>query len=142
MLRIVILLFIIFITVSSCDSKIEDPVIIPDGIYVGTFRRTPAWQFSQTANITITFSDDTWSGQSDSIDFPILGQGTYKIENKMIIFTNLRDVSPGSDTTLILSGEFQFDKSNTLLEIYRYYYSPVWGWDIPDEDRYSLTKKK
>jgi hypothetical protein len=142
MVRIVIIIFVLVSTVACEDSIKEDPYKIPDGVYIGTFIRTPAWQLSDTANVTITFSNNSWTGQSDRIDFPILGEGAYKIENKLINFTNLTEVIPGFDTTLILSGEFQFNKSNTSLEIFRYYYSPVWGWDMPDEDHYTLIGKK
>jgi hypothetical protein len=142
MIRIIIGILTVFITATCCDSKIEDPNEISDGVYVGSFSRTLAWGSPQIANVTITISNNSWSGKSDKMNFPILGQGTYKIENKMIKFTNSSDIIPESDTTLILSGEFQFKQTKKLLEIYRYYYSPVWGWDMPDEDHYSLTRKK
>ena len=76
------------------------------------------------------------------MNFPILGEGTYKIENNIIKFTYFSDINPESETTLILSGEFQFKQTNKLFKIYRYYYSQVWGWDMPDKDHYSLTLKE
>ena len=141
MARIITVIFFILITI-ACDDQIkEDPNKISDGVYVGAFKRTPAWQLSQTANVSITFSNNSWSGQSDKTDFPVLGDGTYKIENKLIIFTNHSEVTPEFDTTLILFGEFQFNINNSSIEFYRYYYNPTWGWDMPDEDHYTLIKK-
>jgi hypothetical protein len=142
MVRIIILILTVFIAVTSCNSKIEDSYKISAGVYMGSFSRTLAWGSPQIAEVTLTFSHNSWSGTSDKINFPVLGQGTYKIENRMIKCTNSSEFVPESDTTLIFSGEFQFKQTYKILEIYRFYYSPVWGWDMPDKDHYILTKKE
>ena len=139
MRRIVTAIFLVVIAVTCDDPIKDDPSKIADGVYIGTFIRTPAWMRSDSANVTITFNDNSWTGQSDRINFPVLGEGTYKIENELMFFTNLIEVSPGVDTTLILSGRFQFTKNKTQLEIYRYYFG--WGFEMSDEDRYILVKK-
>lgn len=118
----------------------SEPDKIQEGIYKGTFSRVISFGPRDTSNVIINFSSDTWFGQSDSLNFPVLGQGTYKVENDLIVFTNQTNVAEDFDTTLILSGNYQFNFSYTRVEIYRYYPNEMWVWDWPDVDRYILTK--
>ena len=142
MIKIISAMLLLLVTV-ACDDQINENLTnISDGTYIGIFCRTPAWQQSDTSNVTISFHNNSWTGYGDKINFPVLGEGTYRIENELIIFTNLTEVISGIDTTLVLSGEFQFKISNTSIEFYRYYYNPTWGWDMPDEDHYRLFKNQ
>jgi len=116
----------------------SEPDKIQEGIYKGTFSREIMWMPRDTSKVIISFSSDTWFGQSDSLNFPVLGQGTYKVEDDLIVFTNQTSVEEDFDTTLILSGYYQFNFNNTGVEIYRLYFNLFWdGFDI---DLYDLTK--
>ena len=118
----------------------DKPDKIQDGMYKGTFSRVISFGPRDTSNVIINFSSGTWSGQTDSLNFPVLGQGTYKIENGLILFRNRTNIAEAIDTTLVLNGDYQFNFSYTHIEIYRYYPNKVWVWDWTDEDRFILTK--
>jgi len=54
-----------------CCKKTNSSFLIPDGIYTGTFQRQTSTG-GQTSNVTITFSANNWSGQSQFATYPAL----------------------------------------------------------------------
>ena len=142
MVKLLPLILIITLATICCETYKVEPEIEPDeiqeGIYKGIFIREIMWHRPDTSNVIISFSSDTWFGQSDSLNFPVLGQGTYIYEDDFIVFTNQTNVDEEVDTLLILSGYFQYNINIKDIEIYRGYLNVYWdGFDI---DRYVLTK--
>jgi len=104
------------LVLSSCESDQTLSLKIPDGTYSGTFQRKHAFGIGEgTATVSITFSSNTWTGQSDKTNFPALCHGTYEIENNKIIFTNLCVFTADFDWSLILSGDYDLSLSSDSL---------------------------
>lgn len=87
MKNILFIICLVIILGTSCEKSQSDK--IPDGLYTGIFQRQQAFGEGNTANVTLTFSSNTWTGQSDKPSFPALCNGAYKIEKEKITFLNL-----------------------------------------------------
>ena len=132
------LLFALVLTcLSGCDKDTHNYPKVPDGIYVGTFQRELSWYENDTANITMTFSSNTWSGYSDKIKYPALCKGTYSIEGDTIIFENQCVWTAEFDWGLILSGKYVIKSIGSTIEFYRDYRSATSG---KSSDRYKIKK--
>jgi len=139
MTRFLLVIVIIILTSIGCESKHNAPDNIPDGIYTGTFQRQQAFGGGEIAQVTITFSSNTWTGQSNMQKYPALCHGTYKLDNQKITFANDCAWTAEFDWSLILSGEFDFHLNNNQLTIIRSFLGPstdTWS------DNYTLTKQK
>jgi len=128
MKTIVKYLMTVAIPLISCAGCQEDDLKatkISDGIYVGTFVRDAIWVDDENiANITITFSSNTWTGASDIIKYPALCNGTYSINGDKIIFENDCAWTAEFDWSLILSGEYDIKEINdNSIEFHRDYRS-------------------
>jgi hypothetical protein len=135
--RLLFIIVTIILTINGCESKHNAPDKIPDGIYTGTFQRQQAFGGGEIVQVTITFTSNTWTGQSSFQKYPALCHGTYKLDNQKITFTNDCIWTAEFDHSLILSGEFEFELINNQLTIIRSYLGPstdTWS------DNYSLTK--
>ena len=136
MKRLISLLLFIFLISFGCESELDK---IPDGVYSGTFQRQLAFGGGEIANVTITFSSNSWNGHSDKPNYPSLCQGTYEIQKKKIIFANLCKFTADFDWTLILSGEYDFTINDKQLEIVRSDLGPATDtWT----DKYTLIKQE
>lgn len=133
-----ILVFALFLTcLAGCEKETQNYTTVPDGIYVGTFQREPVWAENDTANITITFYSNTWSGYSDKIKYPALCKGTYSIAGDTIIFENQCAWTAEFDWSLILSGKYVIKSMGRTLEFYREYRSATSDTYV---DRYKIKK--
>jgi hypothetical protein len=122
---------------AGCDKDIQNNTVKPDGVYVGTFRRELVWGESETANITMTFSANTWTGYSDKIKYPALCKGTYSIVGDTIVFENECVWTAEFDWSLILSGKYIIKSKGSSIEFYRDYRSATSDTYV---DRYKLRK--
>jgi hypothetical protein len=129
----------VILIISACESDHNYPVKIPDGIYTGTFQRQLAFGGGDTSHVSITFSSNTWAGQSDRIHYPALCHGTYTIDKQKIIFTNECPWTAEFDGSLILGGEYNFTLNGTQLDFTRDYHNPTNDTYI---DVYKLTKQE
>jgi hypothetical protein len=116
MKKLIPLLLIAIIAVPACETDLDK---LPDGSYTGTFQRQSPSGSGEIANVTITFSSNSWTGQSDKDKYPALCHGTYKLDNTKIIFTNDCPWTAEFDWSLILSGEYTFELRGEHLEIIR-----------------------
>ena len=117
----------------SCK-KTNPDLVIPDGTYVGTFQRLTSGS-GQTSNVTITFSANSWIGQSQFAKYPALCNGTYKangVDN--ITFENACPWTAEFDWTLILSRDYKIKVVGNNVEISRDYNGTF-------KDIYNLTKQ-
>jgi len=140
MKKVALIFWISVLILDSCESDKTLNLKIPDGTYTGTFQRKHAFGLGEgTANVSITFSSNTWTGQSDKTYFPALCNGTYEIENNKIIFTNLCTFTANFDRSLILSGDYDFSlKSDSLIFFHNSIGPTTDAWI----DKYFLSKEK
>lgn len=104
----------------SCK-KTNPDFVIPDGTYVGTFQRVTTVG-GQLSNVTITFSVNNWTGQSEFAKYPALCHGTYKVSGgDDVTFENACPWTAEFDWTLILSQDYKFKIVGDSLEISRSY---------------------
>jgi hypothetical protein len=139
MKKTLISVMILAIIIASCESDHENTTEIPDGIYSGTFQRQLAFGGGDIANVSITFSENTWSGQSDKPKYPALCHGTFSLEKGKIIFTNECAWTAEFDWSLILGGTYDFTLDGNQLLISKGYSGPSTdAWT----DKYILTKQE
>ena len=132
---IFVLLF--FISCEKKDEQIDRK--IPDGKYTGTFHREIVWSDNDTANITMTFSSDKWTGNSEKMYYPALCKGTYKIIGDTIIFENECFWPAHFDWSLILGEKYAFKQTENVIEFSRDYRSATTDTYI---DIYRITREK
>ncbi len=126
-----ILCFIIF---SISCKKTNTTASIADGTYTGTFQRLTSTG-GQISNVTITFSANNWTGQSEFAKYPALCKGSYTTDsNGNITFENSCPWTAEFDWTLILSRDYKIKVERNTIEIRRDYNNA--GSDI-----YKLTKQ-
>jgi hypothetical protein len=128
-----ILLFLLILL--SCESEKENSIKIQEGTYVGTFQRQGSLSLGPISNVTITFSADTWSGQSNNSKYPALCHGTYSYKGQSLIFTNECIWTAEFDSSLILGGDFSYSFDGDHLQLTKTL-SPG------RYDRYNLTRQE
>ena len=117
----------------SCKKTSSDAVI-PEGTYVGTFQRLTS-EGGQLSNVTITFSENNWTGQSQLAKYPALCRGAYKAGGyNKVTFENACPWTAEFDWTLILSGEYKLSLRGNTIEISKEYNGAF-------KDIYKLTKQ-
>ena len=130
--RVSLLLCLILFAISC--RKTNPAFIITDGTYVGTFQRLTS-SGSQISNVTITFSANSWKGQSQFSKYPALCSGTYKTTGAdNVTFENNCPWTAEFDWTLILSQDYKIKLVGSKLEITREYNGVY-------TDIYNLTKQ-
>lgn len=137
MKKLLFAIWIIIISSTSCEKSHNDK--IPDGTYTGTFQRQLAFGGGNIANVVLTFTSNTWTGQSDMLHYPALCHGTYTINNGKIIFTNDCIWSADFDGTLILGGEYALNLKGIQLGFIRDDRGPSVDTYV---DVYALTKQE
>ena len=135
-----ILFFIcVLLAFVSCEKEEEIQKQISEGTYVGTFQRQIVWAESDTANITLTFNGNQWSGSSNFEKYPALCHGTYFIVGDSIIFGNDCAWTAEFDWSLILAGKYLLTKTGNRIEFSKDYRSATSDTYI---DKYILTKQE
>lgn len=131
MLRyIAVCLFGLALLTGSCKKENNQPPV-PEGTYTGTFQRIGG----PVSNVTLTFSGNSWSGQSDTPQYPAICQGSYSstIEGD-IVFEQDCFWTANFDWSLILNGEFDFTLNGRDIELVKTYASGM-------RDVYRLTRQ-
>lgn len=133
MRRMLLILLCLTLFAVSCN-KTNFAFIIPDGTYTGTFQRQTS-AGGQISNVTISFSENTWTGQSQFEKYPALCHGTYKMNDAgNITFENACPWTAEFDWTLILGEDYKVKVVGKGVEITRDYNSVY-------KDVYKLTKQ-
>ena len=129
------LFILLYLTLFAISCRKTNPAfIITDGTYVGTFQRLTL-NGGQISNVTITFSANNWTGQSQFSKYPALCSGTYKTTGaNKVTFENACAWTAEFDWTLILSQDYEIKLVGNKLEITREYSG---GYT----DIYNLTKQ-
>jgi hypothetical protein len=135
--KIVLILGLIFLF--SCDKEEQISRKIPDGNYTSTFKREFVWFDCGIANITMTFSSNKWTGESERVKYPALCKGTYKIIGDTIIFENECGWTAEFDWSLILAGKYVLKQTENVVEFSRDYCSATNDTYI---DRYIIKREQ
>ncbi len=99
--------------------------LINKGRYVGTFQRNTSTA-GQISNVTITFSANNWTGQSQYAKYLALCHGTYIAKGtNSISFENACPWTAEFDWTLILSQDYKITIAGKDIEIFKERYMKV-----------------
>jgi hypothetical protein len=133
MRHIFIALFCSILFAISCKKTNPDSLIL-EGTYAGTFQRLTSGG-GQISNVTMTFSSNNWTGQSQYAKYPALCHGTYTINGTgKVTFENACPWTAEFDWTLILSQDYKIKVTGNNIEISRDYNGSY-------TDIYKLTKQ-
>jgi hypothetical protein len=101
-------LTLIGLTVFAASCKKTNPAFfIVDGTYNGTFQRQTSTGGS-ISNVSITFSENNYTGQSDVPRYPAICHGAYIVKRSdSITFQNACFWTADFDWSLILSGDYK-----------------------------------
>lgn len=113
----IVVIFSTLLALGACN-KSNSIATIPNGTYSGTFQRLNS-NGGQISNVTITFNNGTWTGQSQFPKYPALCNGTYTVKNGMVDFANSCAWTAEFDWSLILSNKYQYNYSNNILMMKR-----------------------
>lgn len=111
------LFFLINIFFISCGPDKEDPVVIQPGTYKGQFYHTSQNTNIDPSNVTLTFTDQKFSGSSDKTYFPAICNGSYKVTDQEIEFINGCSWPANFDWNYILNGKFKIKVTGNSLEL-------------------------
>jgi hypothetical protein len=106
------------------------------GTYTGTFVR---WLGKEgaSANVKITFTGMAFIGNSDSLNYPSICNGSFQtFGSDSIRFINQCDFPANFDWTLILNGSYKLIQDGDSMYIRR-----VIGDLVYEEDVYSLVRQ-
>ena len=119
-IRYVILFLSVLGLSGSCEEKNKEEIkTIEPGVYKGQFMRASPIAKYAPSNVTIEFTFNQFSGQSDMTNFPAICSGTFSIVANEINFENECFFTADFDWSLILKGTCQFKVSGSLLEMTR-----------------------
>ncbi|TRX52352.1 hypothetical protein FNH22_21805 [Fulvivirga sp. M361] len=119
MRKILISLFAITL-MFACDD--DDPQATPtlmDGTYEGTFIRSSPNAKYKPSEVTLTFTDGKFTGDSEIEKYPAICNGTYDVKENSIEFSNSCVWTAEFDWSYILSGEFETEVSGDELILKR-----------------------
>jgi hypothetical protein len=106
------------------------------GTYTGTFVRRLGKE-GASASVKITFTGMTFNGNSDSLNYPSICNGSFQtFGSDSIRFINQCDFPANFDWTLILNGSYKLIQDGDSMYIRR-----VIGDLVYEEDVYSLVRQ-
>lgn len=132
MLRLVFLVLFSTTLLTACKKNSAEPVI-PSGTYSGTFQRQSG-SGGQISNITLTFSGDKWTGQSQFEKYPALCRGTFTTTGGEIVFKNDCYWTAEFDWSLVLGATYTIKAIGNGIEFSKDY-------DAGFRDVYKLTRQ-
>jgi hypothetical protein len=118
-------LAIIILSIFGCNKEDENIEKSIDGNYFGIFERS-----GNTTNVALTFNNGIWTGESETMKFPALCNGTYSSSGNVMTFENACAWTAEFDWTLILGGDWSYTLNGNLLIMTK-----------ANGDKYTLTKQ-
>jgi hypothetical protein len=115
-MRIIIPLSFMLIAIFSCSKEKDKANNAPlNGRYSGTFKRYNQAE-DITANVSLFFLNNGWTGNSNLDHYPALSKGTWSInEQEAVIFDNTSTWTADFDWTLILDGIYILHRNDDSL---------------------------
>ena len=99
----------LLVAITSCKEDIVKETSEIEGTFTGTFIRSSPNARYAPSEVTLTFSDGEFQGDSETVKYPAICNGTFLIEGENITFSNSCPWTAEFDWTLILSGEFTYE---------------------------------
>jgi len=112
-----ILIISTFLLISCNDESVD--LIDIEGTYEGTFIRTSPNAKYTPSQVTLTFSNGQFQGESDVTKYPAICSGTYEVKGNKVEFENACVWTAEFDWSLILSGEFTAELTSDELTLQR-----------------------
>ena len=106
---------VLFISCEQDETISIEPLIL--GTYKGQFIRVSPNAKHAASNVTLTFTGNSFSGESDVIKYPAICNGTYKITGQEVDFVNTCPWTAEFDWSYILNGKFEITINGTQLEM-------------------------
>ncbi len=128
-----LLSYVLGMILISCD-KGEDPFPKSGETFKGSFTRYESKKDPVSSNVQLRFKNGKFEGSSDQVNFPAICEGTYRIKGEMLNFRNSCMFPANFDWSLILVGDFDYERKSDSLIISRSY---DWG----GRDEYRLKKE-
>lgn len=130
-MRYLFSLLVLGLLITACKKESNDSAALT-GTYWGVFQReTPSG--GPLSDVSIDFSGNNWSGESDTAYYPGLCHGTYElIGTDSVRFVNACVWPANFDWSLILAGDYKITILEYGLEITRDY-----GGGVRDVYRFS-----
>ncbi|AXY72938.1 hypothetical protein D3H65_02685 [Paraflavitalea soli] len=125
-----LLAIVLLLSVIGCSKdKENDPgKLIPEtgGIYKGTFQRKTA-SGGAIVSVTLDLTGNTFSGQPATPGrYPVIGRGSYTINDNKINFVDSLYYTADFDWTLILYREYELAKQGDSITFTRNYNNHAW----------------
>jgi hypothetical protein len=124
-----LLSYVLGMILISCD-KGEDPFPKSGETFKGSFTRYESKKDPVSANVQLRFKNGKFEGGSDQVNFPAICEGTYRLKGEMLNFRNSCMFPANFDWSLILVGDFDYERKSDSLIISRSY-----DWGGRDEYR-------
>ncbi|MFT6868125.1 MAG: hypothetical protein ACJA08_002975 [Cyclobacteriaceae bacterium] len=124
-------LFVISLFV-ACDNEEKQPTLI-DGTYEGVFGRSSPGAKYASSQVTLTFANGEFNGDSEIEKYPAICNGTYNIEGNSVEFSNFCIWTAEFDWSYILAGEFEIKVASNVIELIQ--------TNGGTTDRYQLKRK-
>lgn len=107
---------------------------LPPGTYKGVFTRSSPLAKYASSNVTLTFMENKFSGESDQKNYPAICNGTFKVIGSEIEFTNECIWTADFDWTYILKDKFKLRRDGDKIEMIKS--------EDGHTDQYTLTLQK
>lgn len=116
---VIIFLFLLGLSASCEEEPQKELMAVEPGVYKGQFIRTSPYAKYAPSNVTLEFTSNRFSGQSEKTNFPAICSGIYSVETTEINFENECFFTADFDWTLILNGTYQLKLTGSQLEMTR-----------------------
>jgi hypothetical protein len=133
-MKTTLVILLISMVFSSCNSHEVETILLKEGTYTGTFYRSSPNAKYQASDVTIEFSENKFEGQGSIPKYPAICRGIYKIKGEQIEFRNYCPWTAEFDWSYILTGEFDISKNGDKIIIRKNYGGGKY-------DTYILTKQ-
>lgn len=123
--------FALAILAIACDDEKD---VTPAGTYEGVFYRTISDVKLAEASVSLTFSPQGFTGNSDTLQYPAICLGTFEKQGTSMTFTNGCAWTAQFDWSFILAGDFAMQEDGKSLTLIRNHGDGV-------IDTYELTRQ-
>lgn len=109
-----------FLMISGCIDDVSKHDL--DGsILIGSFMRGGPLALPAPTQVVLHFGDGTFEGYSTNPNYPAICKGTYSQTGSKITFKNTCAFTADFDWTLILDGEYSYERDGNSIYIRRSY---------------------
>lgn len=115
-MRLLVPILALTLIIAACQKDNDAVIANFDGMYSGTFHRTGM----DTTEVTLSFSQTIFEGESSREKYPAICRGSFEIEDNIISFADSCTWTADFDWSLILNGTYNFSfRSDNTLRLWR-----------------------